>query len=345
MRKKLLTCVCLLPLLLLLWHCSGNKPSAITQHAFYYWETHFNFKPSDQKVFDSLQIKKLYLRLFDVDLSNGEPSPRGWIYYNDPIPPHCTLVPVVFITNHTIHQLDSNGIRKLSLQLLTRVLREIKRTHTQAQVNELQLDCDWTNQTKDKYFYLLQEIKRHWPHTLSATIRLHQYKYHQRNTPPVDKGVLMCYNVNDVTNPMVNNSLFDEKEVMKYIKQVNYPLPLDLAMPAFSWGVQFSQSGKFEGFWGQVTLKQMQEDTNFAATAKPNVFVAKHNVYQNQNYLNEGALIRVEEPDADDVKNVIRYLKNQLNNTHATLILFQYHSANNTHENTRQIQSVFDAAH
>lgn len=345
MKKRLFVCAVALLVITVSWHCAGTRPSAITQRAFYYWETRFRLTTDDQKAFSELQVRKLYLRLFDVDLENNQPTPAGTVFFNDRIPGNYEVVPVVFITNRTIKELDSSGIRQLSVNLLTRVLRELKRTHIQAQVNELQIDCDWTDQSRNKYFYLLQQLRNNWPHQLSATIRLHQYKYHHNNTPPVDKGVLMCYNVNDVTDPMVGNALFDEKEVMKYIEDVEYPLPLDLAMPAFSWGVHFNAAGRFAGFWKKVTLKEMQQDTNFVATAKPNLFRTRNYIYRDGEYLPEGEYIRVEEPDTEGVKRVINYLKTALNNKDATLILFQYHAALITHESTKEIQSVFDAGH
>ena len=64
---------------------------------------------------------------------------------------------------------------------------------------EIQLDCDWNSSTQKKYFNLIEEMKLYptWENIVwSATIRLHQLKYpKQTGVPPVNKGVLMFYNM------------------------------------------------------------------------------------------------------------------------------------------------------
>ncbi len=57
---------------------------------------------------------------------------------------------------------------------------------------EIQIDCDWTERTRNAYFQLLTALKREpflQGKILSATIRLHQVKYVQRSgIPPADRG-------------------------------------------------------------------------------------------------------------------------------------------------------------
>ena len=61
---------------------------------------------------------------------------------------------------------------------------------------EIQIDCDWTKSTKDKYFYLLKKIKELSKKEISCTLRLYPYKYPEiMGVPPVDKAMLMCYNL------------------------------------------------------------------------------------------------------------------------------------------------------
>lgn len=55
----------------------------------------------------------------------------------------------------------------------------------------------------------------------------------------------MCYNISDIKNPGTENSIFTEGEARKYFTNINkYPLPLDIALPAFSWAVVY-RNGKF----------------------------------------------------------------------------------------------------
>jgi len=323
--------------------CSSNK-SGINQHAFYYWETNFNLDESDLVYFNELSIKKLYIHFFDVEYES-QAVPAGIIRFNTKIPANFEIVPVVFITNKTISSLDTIGIRDLSQKIVTRVQKEILRTQIIKQVSEVQIDCDWTKSTRHKYFYLLNLIKESLPYTVSATIRLHQYKYFKDNLPPVEKGMLMCYNVNDPTEFKVNNSLFDKAEVLKYIKGVNYPLPLDLAMPAFSWGVMFNAQEKFLGFANSIQLKEIQKDTNFVNTDRPNVFLAKNQTYSWSNYFEQGTLVRIEESNLEQELEIVDYLKKHLQQADATITLFHYNRLNNNNENKSSILQLLKASH
>ena len=43
--------------------------------------------------------------------------------------------------------------------------------------NEIQIDCDWTLDSRDTYMKFIDVFKNQWNKTLSVTIRLHQVKY------------------------------------------------------------------------------------------------------------------------------------------------------------------------
>lgn len=63
----------------------------------------------------------------------------------------------------------------------------------------------------------------------------------------------MPYNVGNITAPGSVNSIFDRAMAAPYFASSEpYPLPLDIGLPAFSWGVQF-RKGAFVGI-----LKQEQ---------------------------------------------------------------------------------------
>jgi hypothetical protein len=331
-------------LLLFVFSQCRSHFSSIGQHAFYYWETNFELDSADESFLKSMEVKKLYLRFFDVDFEQV-PLPVGQVRFETKIPTDLEIVPVVFITNKTISSLDTMGIRDLSQKMVVRINKEIARTQIAKQVKEIQIDCDWTTSTKNKYFYLLTLLQDEFSYELSATIRLHQYKYHKNNIPPVKKGMLMCYNINAPNKFEVKNSLFNKEEVLSYVQNVEYPLPLDLAMPTFSWGVLFDQNKQFIGLANGMRLAEVLKDTNFAKTDRPEVFLVKHDAYTQSRYLNQGTLVRVEECDMKEVREVIDFLKNQLQQNNATISLYHYNSLHKTNENKEQISILFNAAH
>jgi hypothetical protein len=82
----------------------------------------------------------------------------------------------------------------------------------------------------------------------SATIRLHQVKYSGRTgVPPVDRGMLMFYNVGRLSADPARPSIFNAEDAARYASFLDgYPLPLDGALPIFSWAIQ-GRSGQVIG--------------------------------------------------------------------------------------------------
>jgi len=56
-------------------------------------------------------------------------------------------------------------------------------------------------------------------------------------------------------------------------------------------------------------------------------------------------LVRVEECNMKEVREVIDFLKNQLQQSNATISLYHYNSLHKTNENKEQISILFNAAH
>jgi hypothetical protein len=109
-------------------------------------------------------------------------------------------------------------------------------------VRELQIDCDWTDLTRAAFFDFVTELRvlvHREGALLSATIRLHQVKYRERTgVPPVDRGMLMFYNMGGITADADTRSIFDRARAESYLARLpEYPLPLDAALPIWSWTV------------------------------------------------------------------------------------------------------------
>lgn len=304
-------------------NCSTPQPLILTS-AFYYWKGTFYMDGNDEAFFLKHNVKKLYIKFFDVVLEGNNPVPAGTIYFDAAIPENFSaIVPVVFITNETILATDSAQLYQLAQNISKRISKEVARTHSEKRVSELQIDCDWTAGSRDRYFYLLSVLKENTPYSLSTTIRLHQYKYHKNNIPPVKRGLLMCYNVNDPASFETGNSIFTYDEVMKYITDVKYPLELDLALPLFDWGVRFNAQEKFLGFISGEELTRIESDTSFVTTQNPNVFKCIHTISTYNNYY-EGEYVRMERVNIPDVLKIKKYLQTRLKNDSPTISLFNY---------------------
>ena len=112
--------------------------------------------------------------------------------------------------------------------------------------HEIQIDCDWTEESKDAYYAFMKEfrtlLQKH-DISLSTTIRLFQLDYEE---PAADYGVLMCYNTGEIDNWETTNSILDPKVVKLYLPKLKgYKLPLSIAFPQFSWDVAFNKDKNF----------------------------------------------------------------------------------------------------
>lgn len=337
--------LCMVCIACLIISCDLSSSRGVKYNAFYYWKGSFYMNGSDISRLKELDVRKLYLKYFDVAYNATEgPHPEGQIFFSSAIPDSFEIVPVVFITNQCFVKSDSDAVVKLATRVVTRLKKEIQRTQTGVRVKEIQIDCDWTKSTRDKYFYFLSTIRSYQPYAVSATIRLHQYKYHKNNLPPVDRGLLMCYNVDQLDDPETANSLFSKDETMKYIRGVKYPLPLDVAFPVFSWGIEFNQAS-FEGIANGITSKLLNSTPAFVKTDKPGVYRCTRDTFLFNHYFDAGNSVRVEEVDFEDLKQVSAYLKHHIPNDTSTIILFHYDNELINDGNQQEISALFASGH
>lgn len=143
--------------------------------SFYYWKTSFLLKPVEQKYLNQFQSKKLYVRIMDVDLDGNSGLPVPTISFKEKLPDPIAIVPVVFIVNNALRNLNTQQLEKLSKQLIYFPNGKIKQAGKN-RFEELQIDCDWTMSTRNNYFYLMKKLKEQLSpkQILSVTLRLHQ---------------------------------------------------------------------------------------------------------------------------------------------------------------------------
>lgn len=225
----------------------NSKQSLRQENAIYYWRTTFKLDDYEKEFLKKNDIRKMYVRFFDVDvnpdtLSDDRCVPVATISFNDSMPDGVEIVPTVFITPEAIKEWPS-----FSNFLARRIYAMCE--YNGISPNEVQFDCDWTTSTNSAFFEFLKNIrlqlKRYYPNIkTSSTIRLHQLS----QTPPdVDYGVLMCYNTGNFKDFDIKNSILDIEDMKPYLKYIkNYTLPLCLALPAYEWNVVFERNHEFK---------------------------------------------------------------------------------------------------
>jgi hypothetical protein len=226
----------LIPILVLL-SCARKEP--VVQRGAYYWKTSARWTSQDSVRSQAIGLDKIYCRYFDVDVANGKILPVAPIQDITRISAHLAVTPVVYITIDALKSMDTAALPAMALKIVNMVQR--MHAHTGQKLGELQIDCDWTAASRDRYFQLLKEIKQLFPGTLSATVRLHQVKFVEKTgVPPVDRGLLMFYNMGHPGLTGNRSAIIDNDIVNSYTQTLgSYPLALDYAFPLFSWGVLF----------------------------------------------------------------------------------------------------------
>lgn len=241
--------------IVLLWclSCSNNKKQHEVQPAFYYWKTIFQLSSQEKKILKDNQVKIIYLKFFDVDWDRlvKKPVAKALIIKKMPVPNGIRIIPVVYITNKTLEELNKEQVVRLAERIATKV-KQLEGELFSMGLTELQIDCDWTKTTRSKYFLLLANLRTKTT-LLSATIRLHQIKYSQiTGVPPVDRGMLMSYNMSNWQQLSTLNSIYEPATLSKYIASLeSYPLPLDLVMPLFHWAIVY-RNNRFLYFINQL---------------------------------------------------------------------------------------------
>ena len=140
--------------------------------SFYSWENSFNQ--------NNISNEKLYIKVLDIAYS----TKLELIRTDFKVVPK-DFIPVIYITNETMKSVDYSLVSSAILKTLNKY-----------NFTEFQIDCDRSDSTRSNYFNLLKDLKQKVNKQISATIRLHQIKYHSKTgTPPVDYGVLMYYNM------------------------------------------------------------------------------------------------------------------------------------------------------
>ena len=264
--------------------------------AFYHWQTGFQLSWEEIAYLDSIGCKKLYIKILDVGINRSsgviEPYSRLEIKDSTGIDRYET-VSVIFITNAVFENITAEKTDWL-VEKITASIGSFPFSKT---AREIQFDCDWTASTRAAFFIFLKKIKKALPDkVLSATIRLHQYKFPQQTgVPPVSRGMLMFYNTGDIESENTQNSIFDLQDAEKYVygARKDYPLPLDLALPVFSWTLVYREGE----FWKIINgvPPDLQDTARFETVAqdaarlqvKKATFLAGH-------YLRPGDHLRIE---------------------------------------------------
>ncbi|MCG9791056.1 hypothetical protein [Flavobacterium algicola] len=334
----------------LILSCKEKSQPVKVSPAFYFWKSNSGLGETESKHLKDLNVHKLYVKLFEVDYNDVQ---GNFPYEKNKLSSYelrdldsVKIIPTIFIRNGIFQYNDEKKLDKLADDIVFLIDKYHKDDYGDKEVlfeyDEIQIDCDWTKTTKDKYFYLLKKIKSLSGKKLSCTLRLYPYKYPDiMGVPPVDRAMLMCYNLIKPLSEKGKNSILDIEELKKYLNhKTEYQLPLDVALPVFYWS-QLYQNNQFVSLL-QLTTKEVQ---SFAKNVKPLWYEVQNDTTINYStYLKAGDQIKSEEISTTQLQEAIAVIKeNVVFDGETTISLFDLKKGTFKQFSNEEISSIYSA--
>ena len=297
-------------LLIMLLVCSCANDELVVERGVYYWESRgSSFSDAEVEIIEKGEVSKRYLKLFEVEHDEQlgaipiSKTNLSWFSDFDSL----NLIPCVYIQNNVFSNLKPAEIDEFAENVNFLISKKMKELISEPiPYTEIQIDCDWTPSTKENYFKFLELLRKKTNARLSCTLRLYPYKYSDKmGIPPVDRVMLMCYNLLSPRNNESKNSIFDLNEFKKYTDVVvNYPLPIDVALPKYSWNICY-ENKTFKGVLNgpHTGLKPHLKKINSLWS-----ILRKDTVIDN-NYLRQGYRIKHESVSNETLEKLIDQLK------------------------------------
>jgi hypothetical protein len=320
--------------------CYSNENKI--NRAFYYWKSTFELNQNEIQLLEKHNINTLYIKYFDVvwnqELNSAVPVAK--VNFKHAVPQQIQIVPVVYITNKALIKSHHDSITFLA-NAITILINNYQKVNKH-KIKEIQIDCDWTITTKDKYFALLNALKSTYEPgiLISATIRLHQIKYASTTgIPPVHKGMLMYYNMGNLNSPQTN-SIFNETDAEKYAPYIKqYPLPLDAVLPVFSW-VKVFRNKQMIKLLNQTSLKKLKQTGQFKSIDMNTIQALNTSNYNDFYYLTNDIFVEENMNPKLSLK-AAHHLHQYYNSTNFTLALFHLHQPHLNEFTTQNIENLF----
>lgn len=333
----------LLTLACSIFSCTNKKSARVVEPSFYYWKSVFKLTDFEKQRLNTLHVKTIYVKIFDVawDATTQQPIPLAKISFVDTAYRSFNIIPTIFITNECIQKIDTSQINSLTQKIMQLTKLLIANNNFKA-IPEIQFDCDWTATTKEKYFLLLSSFKKQKPNAvISATIRLHQIKFMSKTgIPPVDKGLLMCYNMGNLKALATKNSIIETEELKKYVDNLAiYPLPLDVALPLFNWKVLF-RNNTYNGLIENLPDSLL---SNILFIKKENQYKLLKDTVLAGYALQKGDILRNEQSSYNEIISTAAVINKKLKNTNIRVSLYHLDSLLLNKYSTNELETIYNS--
>ena len=156
--------------------CKQKVHTTHVEKAFYYWQNlPYNFHEKEIECLYKDSIQKLYVKFFEVEpheilgnipVAKSELHIQGSFYGNDTIYTNTiqnlSIVPSIYMRNTVFFNVSNVDLDTLADNILFLTNKYFKEKYPSIvkPFSEIQIDCDWTPATQEKYFYFLKQLKK-----------------------------------------------------------------------------------------------------------------------------------------------------------------------------------------
>lgn len=328
----------LLMALALLAGCQGEGDPART--SFYAWRTRLDLGRQEAAALGELGVRELRVRVFDLVAGPGGAVPTPAVRVSG-LPAGTAVRPVVFLREAVFR--DGRDHRALADSLLALADRVCARERLACR--NLELDCDWTAGSREGFFALAGRLRaalRMRSQELSATWRLHQARDPDAaGVPPVDRLVLMAYNMGPVTADPGRASILDLAELDRWLRDAPPPpLPVDVALPVWSWTLQV-RGGRAVDLFQDLSEEDLSRTSGLRRRTDGLWEVVGPGFPLRGRWLRAGDRLKPETPSARDLELAARSLDRWLpRDTARTVVFFSLSERNLERHGTKELDRL-----
>jgi hypothetical protein len=264
---------------------------------------------------------------------HAEPTDMITLPINHTIASYADIIPCMFFTNEVMIKSSKDELDYMAIKIALKVNRD--------SLKEFQVDCDWSEQSKDNYFYFIKSLKSNLNSNtiLSATIRLFQYKYpNKAGIPPADRGMLMLYNFTNPKKYDGKNPIFEIEEAKKYINNTAYKLPLDFAIAHFKWNILYDIDNTFIGYINETDAERLIQSST--ANNNNSLYIINEDISIDGYFIRKGQKLALFQTDSSTIKQSYELIKSFENSEEYTISIFELND--NTIKYLMSNESIFN---
>ena len=311
--------------------------------AYYHWKSTGQKDAISQKHLDHFKVKQLYTHYFDVRwiASESQAFPVASLKADSGFYPEQEIIPTVFIENDVFKHTSSQNLPQLIFNIAEKIKRKHLKITGKPTPKELHLDCDWTPSTQKVFFQFLRDLKKETSiEKISCTIRLHQLKYPKKTgVPPVEYGILMCYNMGDLASIEEQNSILNLATTKSYFDfDHRYELPLKVALPLFSWAVHFRGDRPIQLING-VRKSDVLQDSNFTHLPNGRFELKKSQSFFNK-YLYQGDQLRIEQIEMANLQELLKLVETKVRPRDFDILFYHLDSTILKHYKPHELEEI-----